>query len=167
MTYTSSQKLDEIGERKIISEILTERYGGSKSDYFGNDCALIPSNFSASSVIVATTDPYPLPMASILGYEDLYYWGWLLATINLSDLAAAGAKPLGLLTSLMLPNDISVGDFERLLDGIDECCEQSETKVLGGNIKEGSGIVLSATAFGSCERTNLLSRRGCNMGDLL
>jgi thiamine-monophosphate kinase len=167
MKYVGSERLDQIGERTIINEILAARYGDSNGDYFGNDCAIVSTNFSPSSLVVATTDPCPEPMASLLGFDDLFYWGWLLATINLSDIAAAGATPSGLLTSLILPNDTLVEHFLRLLEGIDECCRQSETKVVGGNIKEGPNLILSATAFGVCERELLLSRRGCKPGDLI
>ncbi len=163
-----STRLDELGERRIINEILRPRYGKDASDRFGDDCAAVfETDALPGRVVVATTDPCPEPVASILGYDDLYYRGWLLATINLSDLAASGAKPLGLLTSLILPNELSVGAFTRLLDGIDECCQVSGTRVLGGNIKEGPRIDLTATAIGSFDQGRGLSRRGCGAGDLL
>jgi thiamine-monophosphate kinase len=167
MNNINSQRLDEIGERRIIKEILASRYGQNKADYFGNDCALLSANFSASSAIVATTDPCPEPMASMLGFKDLYYWGWLLGTINLSDIAAAGAEPLGLLTSLILPNETTVEEFTSLLNGIDDCCDYAKTKVVGGNLKEGTKINLSATAIGTCEKSKLLSREGANINDLI
>ena len=161
-------RLEELGERRIINEILRPRYGKDASDRFGDDCAVVvETDRLPGRVVVATTDPCPEPVASILGYKDLYYRGWLLATINLSDLAASGAKPLGLLTSLILPNELSVGEFSRLLDGIDECCRVSGTRVLGGNIKEGARIDLTATAIGSFVQERGLSRRGCGAGDLL
>jgi thiamine-monophosphate kinase len=163
-----STRLEELGERRIINEILRPRYGKDASDRFGDDCAIVGETDNLPGrVVVATTDPCPEPVASLLGYKDLYYRGWLLATINLSDLAASGATPLGLLTSLILPNELSVGEFTRLLDGIDECCRKSGTKVLGGNIKEGARIDLTATAIGSFAHGRGLSRRGCGAGDLL
>jgi thiamine-monophosphate kinase len=163
-----STRLDELGERRIINEILRPRYGKNASDRFGDDCAVVlQTDALPGRVVVATTDPCPEPVASILGYNDLYYRGWLLATINLSDLAASGAKPLGLLTSLILPNELSVGALTRLLDGIDECCRVSGTRVLGGNIKEGARIDLTATAIGSFPQEKGLSRHGCSAGDLL
>jgi thiamine-monophosphate kinase len=104
-------------------------------------------------------------MAAILGYSDTYYRGWLLATINLSDLAAVGARPLGLLTSLILRNDMTVEHLLRLLDGIDDCCGACGTQVIGGNIKEGIKIDLSATAIGVCVNGKFLPRVGCQVGD--
>jgi thiamine-monophosphate kinase len=161
-------RLDELGERRIINEILRPRYGSQDSDRFGDDCAFIAEVTTlANGVLVATTDPCPEPMASILGYTDFYYRGWLLATINLSDLAAAGARPLGFLTSLILRNDTTVSQLIRLLDGIDDCCRQNGTKVIGGNIKEGAKVDLTGTAIGLCESGKNLSRHGCEEGDLI
>ena len=160
------QPLTKLGERKIIEEILQPRYKAQEIPYFGNDCAFVAQDIAEKNeTIVATTDPCPTPMADHLGYSDLYYWGWLLATLNLSDLAAAGATPLGLLGNYVLPNDTTVGQFESLLDGIDECCDKCDTSVTGGNIKESNEIHLSATAIGSCHKDKLMERTGAQLGD--
>lgn len=161
-----SERLEDLGERRIIDEILRKRYGQIEGEHFGDDCAFVAQVSHLTGRIVATTDPCPMPMASLLGFTDLYYWGWLLATINLSDLAAAGARPLGLLTSLILRNDTHVDDFIRLLDGIDECCSASSTRVVGGNLKEGEKMDLTATAIGICKTDSTLSRTGCKQDDL-
>jgi thiamine-monophosphate kinase len=162
------RRLDELGERRIIEDILRPRYGWQESNRFGDDCAVVAEGGTlANGLVVATTDPCPEPMSSFLGYFDFYYRGWLLATINLSDLAAVGAKPLGLLTSLILRNDTTIGQLLRLLDGIDGCCAQSGTHTIGGNIKEGAKVELSATAIGICSNRKFLSRTGCHAGDLI
>ena len=161
-------RLDELGERRIIEEILRPRYGSRGLPEFGDDCALVGhGDGMKGGTVVATTDPCPEPVASILGYKDLYYWGWLLAIINLSDLAAAGARPLGLLTSLILTNDTTVDQLESLLDGIDKCCHECGTSVIGGNLKEGPKLALSGTAIGVCEEGICMSRTGCREGDLI
>jgi thiamine-monophosphate kinase len=165
---TESTTLQELGERRIIEEILRPRYANESPEDFGHDCAIIGDTDEwPGRIVVATTDPCPEPVASLLGYKDLYYRGWLLATINLSDLAATGATPKGLLTSLILPNDLSIDDLNRLLDGIDDCSMANEARVLGGNIKEGARIDLTATAIGICIKGKALSRRGCRPGDLI
>lgn len=163
---TDARRLDDLGERRIIEEIFRPRYGGNESAFFGDDCAVVANDITLpGNLIVATTDPCPEPMASFLGFTDVYYRGWLLATINLSDLGAVGARPLGLLTSLILRNDMTVAQLIRLIDGIDDCCRLSDTSVIGGNIKEGSKIDVSATAIGVCAGGKFLSRRGCHAGD--
>lgn len=162
-----SLRLDELGERRIVEEILRPRYSRD-ADRFGDDCALITEGHSVGGgTVVATTDPCPEPMAVLLGYDRLYYRGWLLATINLSDLAAAGARPVAMLTSLVLRNDTTVSELRDLLDGIDHCCGICNTRVVGGNLKEGAKIDISATAIGICETGGRLSRAGCEEGDLI
>jgi thiamine-monophosphate kinase len=155
--------LGALGERRIIAELLAPRYAGAT--HFGDDCASIKLHPAHGEVLVATTDPCPPPMASMLGFVDLYYTGWLLATLNLSDLAAAGAEPLGLLTSLILPAETTISEFGRLLDGIDACCSKMGTNVVGGNLKEGAKFDLSATALGQSPSDELLTRTGATIGE--
>jgi thiamine-monophosphate kinase len=156
--------LQEIGERRLIAEVLGARYSDIRN--WGDDAALVGHVDPNEPWVVATTDPCPPPMAAALGFEDWFYTGWLLATINLSDLAAAGARPTGLLSSLILPADTRLRDFIRLLDGLDECCGVAGTKVIGGNLKEAAEVSLSGTAIGVCEQPPL-SRHGAQVGDSL
>jgi thiamine-monophosphate kinase len=158
-------KLGNLGERRIIADLLYPRYSGAEGIRYWEDCALL--EVDGGCLLAVTTDPCPRPMAAILGETDLYYYGWLLGTINLSDLAAVGAHPLGLLTSLTAPASMAVGDFERLLDGIDAVCRRCDTRVIGGNIKEGPELQCSGTAIGLCERGKELRRSGARPGDLL
>jgi thiamine-monophosphate kinase len=158
-------RLSDLGERRIIEDIFTPRYAREGNPYFGNDCAILESGADKASILVVTTDPAPPAVALQCGFPDLYFQGWLLSTANLSDIAAAGAAPVGLVTSLILPADLRVVDLERLLDGIDDCCRSCATAVYGGNIRDGKSMVLSATAIGKCAGRPPLSRRGARLGD--
>lgn len=152
-----------LGERQIIDTILYPRYGEQHA--FGDDCSIIP--ITKSRCLVATIDPCPYPMSWALGYKDYYYFGWLLATINLSDIAAMGAKPVGILTSYILPNETTVQEFRRLLDGVDEACRQAGTRVIGGNIKESKTPSCEAVALGYCAPDRLIRRKGASVEDLV
>ena len=155
-------RLLDLGERRLIAEVLAPRYRAT-SQSFGDDSA-IASLPDGPGQLLVSTDPCPPPMSRTLGFDDYFYDGWLLATINLSDLAAAGAEPVGLLTSLQLPAEMELDSFVRLLDGIDACCETHGAKVLGGNLKECPAVDLSATAIGWCDSAPL-SRQGARAGD--
>lgn len=159
------QPLGSLGERAIIEELLRPRYE-SKANNFGDDCASILLDGTAGSWLVATTDPCPHPAASLLGYSDYYYWGWLLGTINLSDIAASGGTPVGVLSSLILPSTLTVGDLNCLLDGLDECCGHLNTNVIGGNLKEGPTISLGGTALGVSDGLPM-TRKGAQVDDVL
>lgn len=158
-------QLIDFGERRLINELLSRRYSGS-AWRFGDDVAVVANvGEMREGLIVATVDPAPEPVAWKLGHNDYYYYGWLTAAISLSDLAAAGADPLALLTSFILPNSMRLTDFERLLDGVDDCCASVGAEVRGGNLKEGRSVHCEATAIGLVPEANPLSRSGARPGD--
>jgi thiamine-monophosphate kinase len=158
--------LGDIGERLILEHVLRPRYGGVRG--FGDDCAVLDAVAGLpGGELVATTDSCPTPLVSVLGEADLYHAGWLLATINLSDLAAAGATPLGLVVNYTLPRETTVGEFRRLLDGVDDCTASHGTRVVGGDLRDGPARQLSATAIGRCVPGGRLGRTGAAVGDRL
>lgn len=156
-------RLGDLGEQRIQREILQPRYGGTEG--FGDDSAFL-AKVDTPSELVATTDSCPTPVVNLLREPDLYNAGWLLATINLSDLAAAGAEPLGLVVNYTLPKTTTVREFKRLLDGVDDCCAAHGTKVAGGDIRDGAHQ-LTATAIGRCAPGSRLRRSGARAGDRL
>ncbi|WP_236790716.1 thiamine-monophosphate kinase [Amycolatopsis sp. GM8] len=159
--------LSELGERRILTQLLKPRYADIVG--FGDDSAVlgVPLPDRAGGDLVATTDSCPTPLVTVLGETDLFYTGWLLVTVNLSDLAAAGASPLGLVVNYTLPGKMTVDEFERLLDGVNACAGQHGTRVVGGDLRDGDKMQLSATAVGQCLRDRRLSRVGAKAGDRL
>jgi thiamine-monophosphate kinase len=156
--------LGDIGERRLIDEIFAPRYDKPGMS-FGDDCAIIA--VTPEGTVVGTVDPAPRPVAWELGLEDYFHWGWLLGAINLSDLAAGGARPLRLLTSFNLPADMKLADFTRFLDGLDECSQTYNCPVVGGNVTDGLRFRCEATATGMVSGGLPLSRRGASVGDRL
>lgn len=101
-----------------------------------------------------------------LGSDPPASVGWKLVAVNLSDIAAKGAKPVGALFSMAL----SVPDWDRrLLDGIEAACESYGLPLIGGDtiaLPASSPRVYGLTAIGRAgERTP--SRSGGKDGDLL
>lgn len=93
-----------------------------------------------------------------ISWADL---GWRAAAVNLSDLAASGATPLGLLVSLALPPDTEVADVISLYEGIAE----TDVPVVGGDTTAAGVVVVSITAAGRSERVP--GRAGAKPGDTL
>jgi thiamine-monophosphate kinase len=158
-------KLGDIGERKLVNDLLASRY--SRPGFsFGDDCAVIAR--TPDWTIVESIDPAPRPVAWELGIRDYFHWGWLLGAINLSDLAAVGARPLSLMTSYALPDDMDVADFERFLDGLDACAQTYDCPVVGGNITDGEDFRCQAAVTGKVTGSRPpFSRHGAGVGDRL
>lgn len=128
------------------------------------EIVLLPS--SPDCLLAVTTDSLSEEITSGL-YEDPYLAGWMTVMANLSDLAAVGASPLGLLVSEILPANLDRRAIGQLQKGIQDACELCGTHVLGGDTNSGERLVLTGTAFGVCFGRTYLSRTGCKPGDLL
>ena len=87
--------------------------------------------------------------------------GWRAAAVNLSDLAASGAEPLGLLVSLGAPGSTDANDVFELYEGIAE----AGVPVVGGDTTRAELLVLGVTALGHADRVP--GRAGARPGDLL
>ncbi len=86
---------------------------------------------------------------------------WKLVATNLSDLAAKGAKPLGVLVSYQLG-----GDDGRFAAGLREALAHYSTPLLGGDTVSGGGLqTLGLTAIGQATHRPVPSRAGANAGD--
>jgi thiamine-monophosphate kinase len=150
-----------LGERKIVEEIL-RRYCDPA---IGSDCALLEM---AAGKIVVTTDPVPEPAALVIaGDSDLYWRGWLLTTINASDLAAAAASPIAFVAALEAPPDFLAEHFERFVAGIADACKSEGLRYVGGNLKEGPRVLGVGTALGWVDAVGGLGRTGIRAGDLI
>ncbi len=86
--------------------------------------------------------------------------------VNLSDLAAMGARPRAALLSLALPDDVSVADVDGLLDGMLALAATHRVAVVGGNITRSPGpMMIDVTATGSVRPRRLLRRSTARCGD--
>ncbi len=86
--------------------------------------------------------------------------------VNLSDLAAMGARPRVALLSLVLPDALDVAVVDGLLDGLLALAALHRVAVVGGNISRSPGpLVVDVTATGTVRRRRLLTRAGARPGD--
>ncbi len=93
--------------------------------------------------------------------EDPADIAWKLVAVNLSDLAAKGARPLGVLVSHMLGQ----GDA-RFVEGLGEALETYGVPLLGGDTVAAQGRrVWGCTAIGQATHSPVPDRRGARAGD--
>jgi thiamine-monophosphate kinase len=158
-------RLSEIGEKEAVRRIqeLVEERGPSSNIGPGDDAAGVDMGVI---YLVATTD---IMAQSTHILPGMSYWqvGWSLAAINFSDVAAMGAKPIGLLVSMGLPRDFDSKDLDEVFRGILDCCDFVGGELLGGDTKETKEITLAGSALGTVGKNEILLRRGASPGDLL
>ncbi|MGB3795020.1 MAG: thiamine-phosphate kinase [Alteraurantiacibacter sp.] len=95
--------------------------------------------------------------------QDMADVAWKLVATNLSDLAAKGAHPLGVL----LGHTLGDGD-ERFVAGLGEVLDHYGTRLLGGDTVSGNGNrTLGLTAIGRASHSPVPARSGAQIGDRL
>ncbi|HNU39223.1 MAG TPA: thiamine-phosphate kinase [Methanothrix sp.] len=147
-----------IRERDLIRRI-SEILGGVEND----DCALIEAG---ERYLVATTDmlhrqtDFP---------EIMNPWqiGWMAVAVNLSDIAAMGAEPAGLLMAVGLPPEDDLYFIDELFSGFRDCAAYYSTRILGGDTDSHQELTVTGTALGWVEKDLVLRRSGARPGDLL
>jgi thiamine-monophosphate kinase len=88
--------------------------------------------------------------------------------VNLSDLAAKGAKPAGFLLSLALPPGWSPVWLEEFARGLGAAAIQGQCSLLGGDtVKTPGPLTLSITAFGEVPAGKLVRRTTARAGDII
>lgn len=129
----------------------------------GDDAAVLRV---ATGRLVATTDCL---------VEDTHFrWdlcrpedvGYKAVAVNLSDLAAMGARPLSLLVAFSIHRDMSAAQVARVARGIAEACREFGVGVSGGNMAETWGpFEVTITALGEPVGDRVLTRGGARAGD--
>jgi thiamine-monophosphate kinase len=88
--------------------------------------------------------------------------------VNLSDLAAKGAEPLGALLSLSMPETTSETWLERFASGLGTDCNLFSCPLLGGDMTRTPGpITISITAIGAVPSGKMVRRKGAQPGDVV
>lgn len=124
-----------------------------------DDCAVLDIGGEA---LVLTHDML-VEGVHFLPEQDRADVAWKLVATNLSDLAAKGAEPLGVLLGYQLGQDDS-----RFLDGLHEVLEHYGVPLLGGDTVGGAGPqAMGLTALGRATHRPVPSRSGARAGDRL
>jgi thiamine-monophosphate kinase len=143
-------KLSQIGELGLLAEL--ERRGLAFA--IENDAAQVDG-------LVVTQDALVQGVHFRLDWNSWRDLGWRAAVVNLSDLAASGAEPTGLLVSLAASGETSLDDVLELYEGIAE----TGVPVLGGDTTRSDRLMLAVTALGRSDRVP--GRSGARSGDFL
>jgi len=157
--------VEEIGERRVIEIILRclDAMPGVPVP-LGDDASAVDMGDGRLAVIktdmlVGKTD---IPPGMTLRQAARK-----AVVMNVSDLAAKGVRPVAVLSSLGIPRGLTEEDVEEIGGGLNEGAREYGAYVLGGDTNEASDLVISCTAFGTCEKGRFVRRDGARPGDLV
>ncbi|MCW8832616.1 MAG: thiamine-phosphate kinase [Colwellia sp.] len=151
-------------EFELIKHFFTEQSVKRKDVLLGigDDCAVIAN--SENQNIVVTTDTlvagvhFPLnTSARAIGHKAV--------AVNLSDIAAMGAKPSWLSLAITMP-EVNNDWLSEFCAGVFELCEYYNVELIGGDTTQGP-LSITITAQGVTPEGKYLSRAGAKAGDWL
>lgn len=154
-------KVKEIGEQGLLK--ILQRF--CPPDIIGDDGAVLPT--AAEKSLVVTTDVLIDNVHFSETTTSPSDVGWRAAAVNLSDLAAMGALPIGITVGLGLPGETSVNWVENLYRGMTECLQRYNTKIVGGDIVRSPIISVAITAFGEVAPKRVIGRDKAKVGDAI
>lgn len=173
----SSFKVSDLGEKELINRIISRNskcsINNSNSNFpidfkttIGDDAALINHGLDDLSYLVSSSD---MLIQSTHFPADMSYYqmGYKSVVVNVSDLAAMGAKPIAFLLNLAIPGDMLLDDFDELICGVTNACNDYQMPLVGGDTNEANEIIISATALGNAMKDNSLMKYGFSEGDLV
>lgn len=144
-------------KRAVFRQIHTRREEVLVGAGVGEDCAAL--QLGPDEVFVLSTDP-------ITGTDK--NTGELAVQITANDLASAGAEPVALLLTVLLPVTADEPMIRRLMKEVDEACEKLHIQVVGGHTEVTAVVnqpVISVTGIGKAKKGHLVTTGGAGIGD--
>ena len=90
--------------------------------------------------------------------------GYFCASLGLSDIAACGGVPLGILSSVCIPPKTEV---LKIYDGIKSAINDAKTYLIGGDTNSSFELSISIVGIGMVEKEHIMRRQTAKVGDLV
>jgi thiamine-monophosphate kinase len=157
MNLGPGKEFDRI--RGIIERIAEITGDGSE---LGDDCAIVPLGSTTLAMSIDSSLENVHFRTDWLDFKEI---GFRAAGSALSDLAADGAKPLGVLVSLGVPANGQKGADAAadIMAGVATMAHNLEAKVLGGDLTRSEQYIIDVCVVGEAERA--VRRAGAREGD--
>ena len=161
-------RLCDVGEHRVV-ETFKEVFGDGAPGLvvgIGDDASAWDAG--GGRVQVVGCDMLVQGVHFELGWADAEDIGHKALAVNLSDLAAMGARPQAAWLMLSAPPHTGVEFVERLARGMECCAKRHGVVVAGGDTVASAGAIsVGVTVSGVAERDGLLLRSGAEPGHLL
>lgn len=147
---------ENVLKRSILKQIHTKREEVILGAGVGEDCAAM--KLEPEEVFVISTDPITGTVTDI---------GELAIVVTVNDLASAGAEPVGVMLTALLPEDITEKEIREMMEQVDRACEKFHLQVMGGHTEVTRAVrqpIISVTGVGKAREGRLISTAGVKPG---
>lgn len=164
----SRTSISQLGEFGLIDHLTKHFKIKQKTTIkgIGDDAAVL--KYSENENVVVTTDLLVEGVHFDLSYMPLKHLGYKAVVVNLSDIYAMNASATQITVSIAVSNRFPVEALEELYAGITLACKNYNVDVVGGDTTSStSGLLISVTALGTVNSTDVVYRNGAKENDLI
>lgn len=140
-------------------ELINKIKNTLSSKYIGDDCAYLKE-----LGIVISQDSLVEDIHFNKHIMSPYQTGYKSVMVNLSDIAASGAKPAYMTIALSIPKYIGEEDVAEFYEGAKEALKGNDVEIIGGDITGADKLFISVCAIGSTNNRRIASRSHAKPG---
>jgi thiamine-monophosphate kinase len=156
-----------IGSEQEFLDLIDNHFPRTHRDVLlgrGDDCAVI----RCGERLCVSTDLFLEDVHFRRSYFRPADMGYKALAVNVSDIAAMGARPLGFSLGLMIPPGLDKNFFAGFFTGMAELCRILDLPLTGGDLSSAPVLGASITIWGEpAEGAPFLTRSGSTPGDVL
>lgn len=143
-------------KRSVLRQIRTNRPEVLSGASVGEDCAAVA--LQEDEMFVLSTDPITGTAKDI---------GHLAIQITLNDLASAGAEPIGVMLTFLLPEKLSEAKLRHMMEQAEAAAHAANVQIIGGHTEVTRVVnqpVISVVGVGKAKKGRLISTAGARPG---
>lgn len=147
---------EAILQRSVLKQIRTDRPEVLLGASVGEDCAAV--SLKEDELFVLSTDPITGTARDI---------GHLAIQITLNDLASAGAEPVGVMLTFLLPENTSEAKLRGMMEQAEAAAHAAHVQIMGGHTEVTRVVsqpVISVVGVGKAKKGRLISTAGARPG---
>lgn len=167
MSEQKQTEISSLGEFGLIEKLTKDFPLRNESSVHGvgDDAAIM---YYGEKEVLVTTDLLLEGIHFDVRYVPLKHLGYKAAIVNFSDIYAMGGTPRQITVSLGISSRFTLENIEAIYDGIRLACEIYGVDLVGGDTSASvTGLVISVTCLGECERGKAIKRSGAKPTDII
>lgn len=148
---------ESVLKRSVFKQIHTKRSEVLLGAGVGEDCAAV--KLGEDEMFVMSTDPITGTATDI---------GNLAIHITMNDLASAGAEPIGVMLTILLPENTEEAELKGMMRQMEEACAQAHVQIMGGHTEVTRAVnqpLINVCGVGKAKAGQLVSTGGAKPGD--
>lgn len=147
---------ESVLKRSVMKQIHNKREEVVLGAGVGEDCAAI--QLAEDEMMVMSTDPITGTSKDI---------GELAVLITVNDLASSGAEPVGIMLTILLPEDSSEEELRSIMQQVDKACTKANIQVMGGHTEVTPVVnqpLITVSGVGKAKKGHLVTTAGARLG---